>query len=99
MTDRIHYPEKWSQADRAALDAMFAKARSEGLWFFHGGMSGPIWFSPADLEAEQKKGSFVWGAVNWQLRNPIERVAEVDQAILALNTERASLLSRMANRS
>src|SRR5688500_1652108 len=70
---RINYPDSWSQHHRDELDAMFAKARAEGLWFFISSLLvEPMWFSPDELEAKQKEGQFVWSAENWRLRHPQE---------------------------
>ena len=85
---RIMYPETWDQAPRDELDAMFVRARAENLWFFHGGLSGPLWFSPDELQTAQEKGNFIWGAVNWRLRSPLERVVQIDEEIQKLQRER-----------
>lgn len=85
---RILYPSTWYQESRDALDAMFTRARSENLWFFHGGLSGPLWFSPDELQAEQEKGNFVWGADNWRLCSPRERIMQIDDEIKKLEAER-----------
>lgn len=92
---RITYPSTWEQASRDALDDLFTRARVERLWFFHGGLSGPLWFSPAELQAEQEKGTFVWGAGNWQLRSPLERLAQIDTEVRNLHVERDKLLKRI----
>jgi len=92
---RIKYPETWSQSARDALDEMFRRAIANGLWFYHGGMSGPLWFSPDELQAEQEKGQFVWGAVNWQLRDPQEGVALLDKQAFAFLGEKQRLVDRI----
>lgn len=96
MSERIPYPERWPQGARDALDAMFAEARAKRLWFFHGGMSGPLWFSPDELEAKQKNKRFIWSAENWKLRDPAEYVASLDHKIASLQNERADVLGRIA---
>lgn len=74
---RINYPESWPQSARDELDAMFAEARAKGLWFYISSLTvSEMWFSPDELEAEQKNGKFIWGAVNWRLRPPHEMIAE-----------------------
>lgn len=67
----------------ATLDPLFAQARREGLWFY--GSYHDIWFSPDELRAHQANGQFVWGAVNWKLRDPRELLASREQA--AANTQ------------
>jgi hypothetical protein len=74
MSDRIKYSVKWTEADKKALDDLFFEARAKGLWFFHGGFSGPLWLSPDELQKEQDKGNFIWGAINWELRDPHEHL-------------------------
>lgn len=52
-----------------SLKPLFKKAREEGLWFHCGYQD--LWFSPDELEKMQtEEGRFIWGAVNWTLRNP-----------------------------
>lgn len=71
MADRICYPPNWTQKDRDDLDALFERARKERLMFFIQSMAtGPMWFTPNELQQQQEKGSFIWGAVNWQLCDP-----------------------------
>lgn len=92
---RINYPADWSQSDRDDLDVMFNQARISGLWFFHGGMSGPLWFTPDELQAEQEKGKFVWGAVNWSLRSPTILLEQLTQKMESLDTEFRRVVERM----
>ena len=61
------------------MKKMFDKARAEGLWFFTSYQQ--LWFSPDDLEKEQKNGHFRWGPTNWQLRSPDERIAQLEQNV------------------
>src|SRR5258706_11975730 len=95
---RIDYPPEWDFSSRNDLDNMFVKAKAKGLWFFHGGLSGPLWFSPAELQAQQEGGKFVWGAVNWGLRKPTEHLDELDADIAKLMQERKNFEKRMINK-
>lgn len=100
MTDtavvaRIDYPSSWSQADRDALDNMFIQARREEKWFFYGGLQGPMWFSPDELQRSQEQRHFVWGAVNWQLRAPYGMITEIDDQIAALQIKRSEVINRI----
>lgn len=53
---------------------LFKQARDEGKWFWCHYQD--LWFSPDQLESEQTNGKFRWGAVNWKLRDPAERIEE-----------------------
>lgn len=92
---RIPYPATWAKISRDELDGLFILARSQNLWFFHGGLSGPLWFSPDDLEAEQKNGKFIWGAGNWQLRSPLDQLAQLDTDIRNLHVARDKLARKI----
>ncbi len=73
-------------AERAAillsLQPLFAEARAKKLWFYCKYHS--LWFSPAELQAEHDNEKFIWGVVNWELRDPEERIAELKEEILFL---------------
>jgi hypothetical protein len=75
------------------LEPMFQEAEAKGLWFHCNYQD--IWFAPADLRKEHEKGSFIWGKVNWTLRNPSELTrqleANVTDATAVLNRHRAAL--------
>lgn len=57
------------------LEPLFERAEKEGLWFYSNYQD--FWLSPQELKEYQSEGRFVWGAVNWQLRNPYERLNEL----------------------
>ncbi|TPG68639.1 hypothetical protein EEL31_08970 [Brevibacillus laterosporus] len=59
----------------ASLQPLFDQAEKKGLWFYSS--YHDIWLSPSKLRQEQENGNFLWGAVNWQLRDPLERVVEL----------------------
>jgi hypothetical protein len=61
---------------KKGLEPMFKEARERGFWFYTS--YHDLWFSPDELEQAQSEGRFMWGAVNWQLRNPYERLNELD---------------------
>ncbi len=56
-----------------ALEPMFKEAEENGLWFHS--QYQDLWFSPASLAKAQAEGRFIWGAVNWDLRDPKEKLA------------------------
>lgn len=60
-----------------SLAPLFKAADQNGLWFFSRYQG--LWFSPDDLRKAQQKDKFVWGAVNWELRNPNEKIKELER--------------------
>lgn len=56
------------------LDEMIQTARAEGKWLWC--RYQDIWFSPDQLKEQNRNGKFLWGPVNWTLRDPKERVNE-----------------------
>jgi hypothetical protein len=54
---------------------MFETAKDQGLWFYTSYQN--LWFSPKELKEKQKMGSFIWGANNWKLRKPEEKLAQL----------------------
>lgn len=67
------------------LHPLIVQARKEGKWLQSQYLN--IWFSPDELEAANREGRFLWGAVNWRLRDPNEIVQE--QAEILKEAERA----------
>jgi hypothetical protein len=68
-----------------SMRALFDQARAEGKWLwtrYH-----DIWFSPDELEAEQRNGKFRWGSCNWELRDPNEYVNEAKDRLSATQAE------------
>lgn len=63
MAERVKYPDN-------ALDNLFEEARRERKWFY--ARYHDIWFTPDELQRAQSTGQFLWGAANWQLRDPSE---------------------------
>lgn len=90
---RIEYPASWSTNDCIALDELFTRARTEGLWFH--GRHQDLWLSPDELQAEQKKGQYLWGAVNWELRNPVEMVEAAKAKVFSAEKELKEARSRV----
>jgi hypothetical protein len=67
------------RAIQDGLAPLFARARKEGLCFYAPNQG--IWFKPDELAKEQSEGRFNWGACNWQLRDPNERVRDAKRAV------------------
>lgn len=61
------------------LTDLIEKARTEKLWIYYS--SQDMWLSPSSLEKLNAAGRYLWGAVNWQLRNPREQIDEINKRI------------------
>lgn len=61
------------------LAELLDQADREGLWLFTSYQQ--MWFSHADLRAQNDAGRFLWGPANWQLRDPAELIAQKEQAL------------------
>lgn len=59
-----------------SLEPLFERAKREGLWFFCSYQA--MWFSPKELRQAHSEGRFIWGAANWELRNPNDLVKEAE---------------------
>lgn len=57
------------------LQPLFDEAKEKGLWFYS--FYQNLWFSPKDLRRLHRKGRYIWGRDNWELRDPQERLAEL----------------------
>lgn len=68
-----------------SMGPLFAKAEQLGLWFYSPYQS--LWFSPQRLRDQQAQGRFMWGAVNWELRDPKEHAAKLRQKAKDANRE------------
>lgn len=64
-----------------SLLPLFVRARSQGLWFHCAYQD--LWFSPDDLAREHAAGRFIWGPENWSLRDPKERLAQLEREAVA----------------
>lgn len=67
------------------LRKLTAQARAEGKWLWCHYQD--IWFSPDQLDEQNAVGKFIWGPVNWQLRDPKERLAEAKARVDRANEE------------
>lgn len=75
------------------MDELFEAARAKGLWFFC--IYDQFWFSPDELAAEQANGHFLWLPSNWKLRDPAERLAELDREMIEAEQRRDEFFIRM----
>jgi hypothetical protein len=76
-----------------SLKPMFREAKSKKLWFYTSYQQ--IWFSPEELKAENKCGRFLWGAGNWELRDPIEGLQALDKKIENAQSDRDRFAARL----
>jgi hypothetical protein len=63
-----------------SLKPLFHEAEVSGKWFRSYYQN--LWFSPTELRMAQARGEMRWGAVNWELRDPSERLAVLEQQAL-----------------
>lgn len=70
-----------------SLEPLFYRAEKEKLWFFC--RYRQLWFSPKELRARHLEGRFIWGACNWELRDPVscvyrlkKDIEEAEQALI-----------------
>lgn len=76
-----------------ALEPMFKQADAEGLWFRSSYQD--IWLSPDELRRYQADGKFVWGPINWELRNPIQLTMGIAAQIHELQQRLESIQRRI----
>lgn len=60
----------------ALLRPLIDQARKERKWLWCHYQD--LWFSPDQLAEQNAKGSFLWGPINWKLRDPQQRIDEAD---------------------
>ena len=65
-----------AKANQIRLRELIAKARAEKKWLYANNLAGEFWYSPDQLAAESANGKSLWGAINWQLRDPEEYVEQ-----------------------
>jgi len=75
------------------LEPLFEKAKNDKLWFYCSYQS--LWFSPAELRREHENGKFIWGAENWKLRDPQERIAQYSQQKVDLENRAQEFAERV----
>jgi hypothetical protein len=61
------------------LRDLIERARTEGKWLWCSYQD--LWFSPNQLAEAHREGRFMWGVVNWKLRDPQERVQKAAAAL------------------
>lgn len=77
------------------LEPLFVQAMDEKLWFYCNYQD--LWFSPKELREKHAEGRFIWGAVNWQLKDPNERVRYLENQRNYIGEQIAELKRRIAD--
>ena len=68
-----------------SLEPMFELAEKTGYWFFCSYQQ--MWFHPNELRQKQAEGYFIWGPANWILRDPQEKLIELESRIESAKKE------------
>ena len=76
-----------------SLEYMFKVAERDELWFYCGYQG--MWFSPKELRKEHANGKFIWGETNWALRNPLEKLEELENEKVNIDRRIESFKIRM----
>lgn len=58
---------------------LLKEAREKKLWLYTSYQG--MWFSPDELEKSQQEGKFRWGPSNWELRDPIQKLQELEKNV------------------
>ena len=82
-----------AEAILAELAPLIEKAKAEGMWLLctYQGM----WFSPSELRAQNANGKFIWGACNFKLRDPMEKMEQISGEVERLSNEAVALSARI----
>lgn len=73
---------------------LIERATREGKWLFC--QYQGLWWSPAELAQCNANGRFLWGAINFELRDPAELLAACEQRVVQAMAEVESVKARMA---
>lgn len=67
-----------SQAIIMSLQPLFEQAEAENMWFYHNSdEAGEVWASPRFLREEQSEGRLLWSPEHWELRSPLDYMANL----------------------
>ena len=84
-----------SVAKEYGLFDLIQEAREKHLWIWCHYQD--LWFSPGEFEKQIKAGKFIWGRVNWELRDPAEHLKAIDGQVVGIARERHDFEQRMMN--
>ncbi len=97
MDNRAGKDKHNSETDHAnmkTLEDLINDAERQGLWLHCSYQD--LWFSPSDLREANRDGRFRWGAMNFELRDPIEKLAKLIEKRATLDTEVFALERRLS---
>ncbi len=77
------------------LKELIDQAEREGKWLFCSYQQ--LWFSPSELRAANQEGRFRWGAMNFRLRDPSEKLTQLSNSIRSAQTDRESFIRRLSH--
>jgi len=83
----------WTPSNLKDLQALIAKAKREGKWL-RCGYQG-LWFSPKELTEANEKGRFLWGVVNWELCDPMDKIKGLEKNKARIDIEIAEMRERI----
>ena len=75
------------------LEPMFEKAEREGLWLQS--ESHDMLFSPKELHEMHDENTFLWGALNWELKSPQDELEMLKRRKLNAEINLADFIERM----
>lgn len=75
------------------MEPLIERAKKEGKWLWC--RYQDLWFSPGELEKNMAEGRFRWGPVNWELRDPLEKIRNIENEIEGKKQTLEELKQRM----
>lgn len=86
--------KKVSQSDvLIELAKLIAKAKREKKWLWQ--RYHDLWLAPEELTAQNEAGKFIWDCLNWDLRDPMEHLAEAKKRTAAAIAEETNIAERI----
>ena len=79
---------------RETLAAFIDEAEQKGLWL-HSHYQD-LWFSPAELRAQNAQGRFLWGVNNWRQQDPAALIAVAEKDVEDAKARLHSIRTRIA---
>ena len=87
----------YDPAQDPKMIAMFKEARALGKWFHC--YYQDLWFSPDELEAENRAGRFRWGHHNWTLEDPKDLLVQAEEDLKAAQERLAELRQKIGGQN
>lgn len=81
---------------KAALKTLIARARKEKQWLYL--PKGDVWLAPGELERRIALNMLLHPVTDWELRDPKERLDELDEEIQLAVKRRENFRVRMSSR-